>query len=328
MEFWTTILGLLRRILIGPPLILLSILVGIGVYFAVPAHYTADVSIVLASPVNGGTINSDKSKQGLTNPFLSFNDALKTGASIVILSMNTQDVWTQLGAPKDGPTEITIDDGRTNPNVLDISGPYIYISVDSQSPAKATSVLAAARKRVASELFKWQKALGAPANTFITSTDIVPPAKPEADYSSNWQNGIGAGVLCLLGGLAVAYGVTRRGTRLRPAGQVMGQVTDQPAQHPGQQELSLYGQRAHEEPPLPAPVMPAVLVAPMPAEEAQEEPVTAATSAASATSDEPREPLPEPDEDSSVTMEFPIYRPDALTPVPVPWQPRQDNGGK
>ncbi|WP_345567836.1 hypothetical protein [Nonomuraea rosea] len=291
---------------------------GIGVYFAVPAHYTADVSIVLASPVNGGTINSDKSKQGLTNPFLSFNDALKTGASIVILSMNTQDVWTQLGAPKDGPTEITIDDGRTNPNVLDISGPYIYISVDSQSPAKATSVLAAARKRVASELFKWQKALGAPANTFITSTDIVPPAKPEADYSSNWQNGIGAGVLCLLGGLAVAYGVTRRGARLRPAGR----PEVQPAQHPGQQELSLYGQRAHEEPP--APAVPPMLAAPV--AEAQEEPAASVTSAASV--DVPGESLPEPDEDSSVTMEFPIYRPDALTPVPVPWQPRQDNGGK
>jgi hypothetical protein len=210
MEFWKAILGLLRRILIGPPLIFLSILVGVIVYAVIPAHYTADVSLVLATPVNGGTISNDKTKQGLTNPFLSFNDALKTGASIVILAMNTQDVWTQLGAPKDGPTEITIDDGRTNPNVLDINGPYIYIRVDSRSPERATAVLMAARERVAAELFRWQKALGAPPNTFITSTDIVPPAKPEADHSLNWQAAFGVGLLCLLAGLGIAYGVLTR----------------------------------------------------------------------------------------------------------------------
>lgn len=216
MEFWKAILGLLRRVLIGPPLVCLSILVGVVVYAVIPAHYTTDVSLVLATPVNGGTVPSDRTKQGLTNPFLSFNDALKTGASIVILSMNTQDVWTQLGAPKDGPTEITIDDGRSNPNVLDINGPYIYIRVDSESPRQATSVLMAARERVATELFKWQKALGAPPNTFITSTDIVPPSTPEADYSVNWQGGIGGAVLCLFLGLGIAYGVVTRRAPKQP----------------------------------------------------------------------------------------------------------------
>ncbi|MBB5776547.1 hypothetical protein [Nonomuraea jabiensis] len=275
MEFWKRILGLLRRVLVGPPLICLSILVGVVVYAVVPAHYTTDVSLVLATPVNGGTVPSDKTKQGLTNPFLSFNDALKTGASIVILSMNTQDVWTQLGAPKDGPTEITIDDGRSNPNVLDINGPYIYIRVDSESPRQATAVLMAARERVASELFKWQKALGAPPNTFITSTDIVPPSTPEADHSMNWQAGIGSAVLCLLLGLGIAYGVVTR--------------------------------RAPKQPEPPAP--PAVPVAvPEPVEAQADEPVE----------------LPEPDEDSSSTMEFPVYRGEPLSPVPWPGKATQD----
>ncbi|MFF4624925.1 hypothetical protein [Nonomuraea jabiensis] len=284
MEFWKTILGLLRRVLIGPPLICLSILVGVVVYAVVPAHYTADVSLVLATPVNGGTVPSDKTKQGLTNPFLSFNDALKTGASIVILSMNTQDVWTQLGAPKDGPTEITIDDGRSNPNVLDINGPYIYIRVDSESPRQATAVLMAARERVATELFKWQKALGAPANTFITSTDIVPPSTPEADHSVNWQGAIGGAVLCLLLGLGIAYGVVTRRTPKQP---------EPPA-------------------PLAPPAVP--VVAPVTAPE----PVGAQV-------DEPVE-LPEPDEDSSTTMEFPVYRGESLSPVPWPGKATQDNG--
>ncbi|WP_431932131.1 hypothetical protein [Nonomuraea jabiensis] len=296
MEFWKTILGLLRRVLIGPPLICLSILVGVVVYAVVPAHYTADVSLVLATPVNGGTVPSDKTKQGLTNPFLSFNDALKTGASIVILSMNTQDVWTQLGAPKDGPTEITIDDGRSNPNVLDINGPYIYIRVDSESPRQATAVLMAARERVATELFKWQKALGAPANTFITSTDIVPPSTPEADHSTNWQGGIGGALLCLLLGLGIAYGVV---TRRAPK------------------------QLKQPEPPAPLAV-PMAVPAAVPAAVPVVAPVTA-PEPVEAQADEPAE-LPEPDEDSSSTMEFPVYRGEPLSPVPWPGKAGQDNG--
>ncbi|WP_211370401.1 hypothetical protein [Nonomuraea turkmeniaca] len=306
MEFWKAILGLLRRILIGPPLILLSILVGVVVYAVVPVRYTADVSLVLATPVNGGTVSNDKTKQGLTNPFLSFNDALKTGASIVILSMNTQDVWTELGAPKDGPTEITIDDGRTNPNVLDINGPYIYVRVASESPQQASAVLMAARARVATELYKWQKALGAPANTFITSTDIVPPSEPEADYNLNWQGAIGGALLCLFLGLGVAYGVvTRRDPTTLPRPEAAAPAAAPVASPAG----------ASVAPSLPTPVV-APVAAPAPAPVAQP---------AEAQVNEPGE-FPELDEDSSATMEFPAYRGDSLSPVPGPRKANQDDG--
>ncbi|MET7334805.1 hypothetical protein [Nonomuraea sp. NPDC005650] len=287
------------------------------VYTVLPAHYTADVSLVLATPVNGGTVPSDRTKQGLTNPFLSFNDALKTGASIVILSMNTQDVWTQLGAPKDGPTEITIDDGRSNPNVLDINGPYIYIRVDSESPQKATAVLMAARERVATELFKWQKALGAPANTFITSTDIVPPSTPESDHSVNWQGAIGGAVLTLVLGLGIAYGVV---TRRAPKQQ---KRPDPPAP----MAVPLAAPLATPAPaPTPAPTpspapSPSPVLSPLATPAPAPEPVPVA---------QPVE-VPEPvsmdlDDDSSATMEFPIYRGEPLSPVPWPGKASQDNG--
>ncbi|WP_327586236.1 hypothetical protein OHA25_03825 [Nonomuraea sp. NBC_00507] len=301
MEFWKAVLGLLRRILIGPPLILLSILVGVGVYAVLPVSYTADVSLVLATPVNGGTVSTDKTKQGLTNPFLSFNDALKTGASIVILSMNTQDVWTQLGAPKDGPTEITIDDGRTNPNVLDISGPYIYIRVESESPGQASAVLMAARDRVATELYKWQKALGAPANTFITSTDIVPPSTPEADYSMNWQGAIGGGLLCLVLGLGIAYGVMIRRAGAQP----------KPLEQPEPAAPVAAPVAVSVPPPVP-------VTAPSPSPAPVAQPVEAQV-------DEPVA-LPDLDDDSSATMEFPAYRGEHLSPVPGPRKANQDDG--
>ncbi|GIH62494.1 hypothetical protein Msi02_33110 [Microbispora siamensis] len=214
MEFWTTIAGLLRKWSIGLPLLAVSILAGTVTFFVVPTRYEADTSLVLATPVNGGVYSRDPNRPlPRGNPLLQFNDALKTAASIVIQSMNTQDVWTQLGAPKDGPTTITIDDGRSNPRVLDISGPYIYINVVAPSPEIASSVLTKAQRRVRDELTGWQQTLGAPSSTYLTVANIVPPSKPEAMTSARWQAAIGAGIVVACAGLGLVYALTRRGRR-------------------------------------------------------------------------------------------------------------------
>ncbi|GAB3883574.1 hypothetical protein GCM10027612_15920 [Microbispora bryophytorum subsp. camponoti] len=105
------------------PLLAISILAGTVTFVLAPTRYEADTSLVLATPVNGGVYSRDPNRPlPRGNPLLQFNDALKTAASIVIQSMNTQDVWTQLGAPKDGPTTITIDDGRSNPGFWTSAG--------------------------------------------------------------------------------------------------------------------------------------------------------------------------------------------------------------
>ncbi|WP_169981234.1 hypothetical protein [Microbispora sp. H10836] len=214
MEFWTTIAGLLRKWSIGLPLLAISILAGTVTFIVAPTRYEADTSLVLATPVNGGVYSRDPNRPlPRGNPLLQFNDALKTAASIVIQSMNTQDVWTQLGAPKDGPTTITIDDGRSNPRVLDISGPYIYIRVVAPSPAVASSVLTKAQRRVRDELTGWQQTLGAPPSTYLTVANIVPPSKPEAMLSTRWQVAAGAGLLVACAGLGLVYALTRRGER-------------------------------------------------------------------------------------------------------------------
>ncbi|MGW5261838.1 hypothetical protein ACWEQG_12730 [Microbispora sp. NPDC004025] len=214
MEFWTTIAGLLRKWSVGLPLLAISILAGTVTFFVAPTRYEADTSLVLATPVNGGVYSRDPNRPlPRGNPLLQFNDALKTAASIVIQSMNTQDVWTQLGAPKDGPTTITIDDGRSNPRVLDISGPYIYIRVVAPSPAIASDVLTKAQRRVRDELTGWQRTLGAPPSTYLTVANIVPPSKPEAMLSTRWQVAAGAGLLVACAGLGLVYALTRRGER-------------------------------------------------------------------------------------------------------------------
>ncbi|MEU7881182.1 hypothetical protein [Microbispora bryophytorum] len=212
MEFWTTTAGLLRKWSIGLPLLAISILAGTVTFVLAPTRYEADTSLVLATPVNGGVYSRDPNRPlPRGNPLLQFNDALKTAASIVIQSMNTQDVWTQLGAPKDGPTTITIDDGRSNPRVLDISGPYIYIRVVAPSPAVASGVLTKAQRRVRDELTGWQQTLGAPPSTYLTVANIVPASKPEAMMSTRWQLAAGVGLLVACAGLGLAYALTRRG---------------------------------------------------------------------------------------------------------------------
>ncbi|MEV4293874.1 hypothetical protein [Microbispora rosea] len=212
VEFWTTTAGLLRKWSIGLPLLAISILAGTVTFVLAPTRYEADTSLVLATPVNGGVYSRDPNRPlPRGNPLLQFNDALKTAASIVIQSMNTQDVWTQLGAPKDGPTTITIDDGRSNPRVLDISGPYIYIHVVAPSPAVASSVLTKAQRRVRDELTGWQQTLGAPPSTYLTVANIVPASKPEAMMSTRWQLAAGVGLLVACAGLGLVYALTRRG---------------------------------------------------------------------------------------------------------------------
>jgi len=211
--FWKTIAGLAWKWTVGPPLLALSLVAGVVAYTTVSADYRADTSLVLATPVNGGVVSKDPTKPvGVGNPLLQFNDALKTAASIVIQSMNTQDVWTQLGAPENGPTKITIDDGRSNPDVLDISGPYIYIQVASHSPQTVTTVLSNTQKRVRQELINWQKALGAPPSTYLTVTYIVPPAKPEVSTTAKWEAGLGLALLVAFGGLCALYWRDRRQT--------------------------------------------------------------------------------------------------------------------
>ncbi|GAA0361334.1 hypothetical protein GCM10009530_08530 [Microbispora corallina] len=216
MDFWKTIAGLALRKTIALPLLALAIAAGAAAFFLVPTTYEADTSLVLATPVNGGVSSKDPNRPlERANPLLQFNDALKTAASIVIQSMNTQDVWTQLGAPKDGPTVITIDDGRSNPKVLDITGPYIYIRVQARDPGTASAVLANAQRRVREELIGWQKTLGAPPTTFLTVANIVPASRPEASESARWQGAVGAGLLVACAGLAGAYALRRRAARPR-----------------------------------------------------------------------------------------------------------------
>ncbi|MFJ2028465.1 hypothetical protein [Streptosporangium sp. NPDC087985] len=224
MDFWKAIFGLTRRKLIGPPLILLSLGTAALVFFLVPTYYVSTASMVLTTPATGGTLSSDPTRPiGLTNPLLQFSDGLRVTAGILILSLNTPEVAADLGVVKNGPTQITINDGRTNPDLLGIStnGPFIYVEVQSRSAVMAQDVVLKAKQRIRKELANRQQALKAPRSTFISVVDVVPSSTPEAKISTKLMAAGAALFSVLFIGLSIAYGVTQiREGRRRAAGDV------------------------------------------------------------------------------------------------------------
>ncbi|MFC0864157.1 hypothetical protein ACFHYQ_17825 [Sphaerimonospora cavernae] len=217
MDFWKSILELARRKFVGPPLIALGILAALITYFVVPTHYVSSCSMVLTTPATGGTLSSDPQEPpGLTNPLLQFNEGLRTTAGILVLSMNTPQMLERIGIADGDPTRVTINDGRTSPELLGINlnGPFLYVEVDSDSPATASAVTERAVRLIRAELDARQQALKAPPSTYIAMTEVVPPTVPEARRTGKW--GAAAGVLLAMvaAGLGLAYFLDRlRGDR-------------------------------------------------------------------------------------------------------------------
>ncbi|GAA4180933.1 hypothetical protein GCM10022252_04520 [Streptosporangium oxazolinicum] len=211
MEFWKTVLDLARRKRVGFPLVALALLAAVAVFFLVPPRYVSSASMVLTTPPAGGTTDPAK-PLGRSNPLLQFSDGLRTTAGILILSMNTEAVATELGIVKDGPVEVTINDGRTNPTMLGIlmNGPFVYVEVESDSVDVTRTVMARTQFRLRTELVRRQEVLGAPRPTFIGFVEVVPAAYPAMDRSGTWQAAGGASFVVVLLGLGAAYAVERR----------------------------------------------------------------------------------------------------------------------
>ncbi|MFF0309420.1 hypothetical protein ACFYSC_18505 [Streptosporangium sp. NPDC004379] len=226
MDFWKAVFALVRRRFIGPPLLVLSLVAAALAFNLVPTTYVSTTSMVLTTPATGGTLPADPTRPiGLTNPLLQFSDGLRVTAGILILSMNTPEVAAELGLVQGGTTEITINDGRTNPDLLGIStnGPFVYVEVRSRSAAEAQSVVLKAKQRIRKELLTRQQALRAPRSTFISVVDVVPSSTPEAKITSKLMAAGGVLFAVLTVGFGVAYGVTEaRASRRRRAAAPAG----------------------------------------------------------------------------------------------------------
>lgn len=240
MDFWKTMGRLLRRLYVGPPIIMVSIAAAaLGSYF-VPLQYESSALIVLTTPTGGGTVSRDPDEpNGVTNPLLQFNDGLITTAAMLIQSLNTPDARRDLGAPDNGSSELTIDDGRSNPDLLGTNGPFIHLRAQSASASEARDLVVRAENRIREDLIDQQVALGAPRTTFIPVVDVVRPSPAVPLLADKLQ----VGGIVLAGGIAMgmtlAYAVERlllrRKARVRAGARV---PAEQPAGDPPHRPLS------------------------------------------------------------------------------------------
>jgi len=240
MDFWKAVLALARRKLVILPLLGLAIAAALTGYYQTPFHYVSSATVVLAPPAFGRTLSLDPSKQAYkTNPMLGFSNDLKTASSILIWSINAPEVAAELGAAEGGPTQLTVDDGRTNPKLLDGNGPFIYVVGESTSRDEARNVVIRAQQRMREELLDRQKSLGAPPETYLTMVDVVVPTTPKVTISDKIKVGGAAFALSLTVGLGAAY--VWQSSRLRRAAG--GRSKHHDTELESSQDLGLYDDR-------------------------------------------------------------------------------------
>jgi uncharacterized protein involved in exopolysaccharide biosynthesis len=230
MEFWITVASLMRRKTVLLPALLVATVMGMGAYAGTPPRYVSSTTMVLTTTAFGGSESLDPNQPtDLTNPLLNFTPSLTTTSAILIQAMGTQDVAAKLGAT--GETRLTVNDGRTNPDLLGLDGPFLYIVGESSSPERAQAVVLGAKSLMEERLRSWQGSLKAPAKTFVSLAVVVPPSAPQPTRSAGTRLGMMAFVFGFITSVAAAYfghtcrvrrrsrALARRSPALRPAGR-------------------------------------------------------------------------------------------------------------
>jgi hypothetical protein len=230
MEFWITIGRLLQRKWVVIPAVLVAFALGALAYLGTPKTYVSSTTMVLTTTEYGGTQSRDPAAPtALTNPLLNFNDSLRTTSAILIQTMTTKDVAAELGARP--PTKLVVDDGRSNPQLLGLNGPFLFVLVQSTSPDEAARIVVEAQKLMRQKLKQWQDSLGAPKTTFVGLVDVVPPSAPEADRGRAIKLGLMASIFGFVLSLGVAYFRHQRRTRRQArvaAAQAVADTTPPP----------------------------------------------------------------------------------------------------
>ncbi|MFC4908588.1 hypothetical protein [Actinomadura gamaensis] len=211
MGFWKTILGIARNRLIGPPVVVLALGVAALVFVLTPVTYVSSSLLVLTTPSAGGL--EDPNRPGwTTNPLLQFNDGLKTTAAILIQAAGTRDALTKMGAGPGSPAKVVINDGTSNGKVMTASqtGPFIFVQVTSTREDSVTGIVRNAEQYLRTDLINRQRTLGAPKQTYLMLTDVVPASPPQAKMTQKWEFAGAAfgAIVCM--GFGIAYLVIRR----------------------------------------------------------------------------------------------------------------------
>ena len=118
MDFWRTVLVLVRRWYITVPAFFVTLGMAGAAYSVVPVQYQSVSVLVLTTPLSGGTETAHSTTpNSLTNPLLNFDQSLALTASIVIQEMNSLETAKNLGVTPGGSVTYQVTNGSTNPEL-------------------------------------------------------------------------------------------------------------------------------------------------------------------------------------------------------------------
>jgi hypothetical protein len=206
MDFWRTVLVLVRRWYVALPVFVLSIGLAAMVYASIPTVYVSTSVLVLTTPTTGGSLPVDPNHpNGLTNPLLNFDRGLSTSASILIQALSSPEIAAQLGITEGSPTGFKVFNGSSNPELL-TTGPFVFIEGQSSTPEAAQDIVVKVAARARAELANRQKEVEAPESTYITADEIVPRTTPEARKGSKARAAGAAAAVGFIAALSAALG--------------------------------------------------------------------------------------------------------------------------
>jgi hypothetical protein len=192
VDFWKTLLVLLRRWYVAIPALVVSAGLALMAYQSIPPKYEATGSVVLLTPTHGAT--GSARKDGPANPLLAFDGSLETTAQLltqVLLSPGVAEELADQGATGDYQV------GDAN-----IGGPFVNVVATGQSAVEAQRTVTLVLNRARQELLAREHKLNAPRASYISVEDVVRPTEAR-ELVGNKTKGAGAALVL---GLAASLG--------------------------------------------------------------------------------------------------------------------------
>lgn len=232
MDFWQTVLVLVRRWYVTVPAFFATLALAGLAYSAVPAQYQSGSILVLTTPLTGGTESTQPdAPESTTNPFTNFDPSLGLTGSVIIQQLRSTEVADTLGTTDDTTFEVT--NGSSNPERLE-EGPFIFVTGLGTDPDAAQAMAQRVADRATQLLEERQDELGAPASTYIEMEVVVPATAGRPLEGSAMRAAAGAGALAGFLSLVAVFGfeslMTHR--RRRRAARSVGTGEDAPAGPP------------------------------------------------------------------------------------------------
>lgn len=215
MDFWQTVLVLVRRWYVVVPAFAASLAGVLALYASTPIHYVSHSVLVLTTPLTGSSLPANpEHPNSIVNPLLNFEQGLSTSAAIIIQALGSPEVVAKLGASAEGDTRYQVTNGSTNPELL-TSGPFIFIAGESATAEGARAIVERVVRQAEVQLADRQAELRAPQPTYITVDQVVPPTTAEAEKGSRARAAAAALALALVGSLASAFAAESLAQALR-----------------------------------------------------------------------------------------------------------------